>query len=90
VGRAARLCDRESFTGRHYRLDAAPSLPRPLQRPHPPIHVGGAGERRTLPLVARYAEVWNCPTYALAELPRKLDVLHAECARLGRDPASLR
>lgn len=52
--------DAPSFTGRHYRLDAAPSLPRPLQRPHPPIHVGGAGERRTLPLVARYAEVWNC------------------------------
>ena len=85
-----RLCDRESFTGPHYRLDAAPSLPRPRQRPHPPIHVGGAGERRTLPLVARHADVWNCPTYALAELPWKLDVLRAECARLGRDPASLR
>ncbi len=82
--------DAPTFTGRHYQLDAAPSLPRPLQRPHPPIHVGGAGERRTLPLVARHADVWNCPTYALAELPRKLDVLRAECARIGRDPASLR
>jgi len=79
-----------TFAGRHYRLDAAPSLPRPLQRPHPPIHVGGAGERRTLPLVARHADVWNCPTYALAELPRKLDVLRNECAAAGRAPASLR
>ena len=78
-----------SFDGRYYRLREAPSLPRPIQRPRPPIHVGGAGERRTLPLVARHADVWNCPTYALAELPRKLEVLRHECARIGRDPATL-
>jgi alkanesulfonate monooxygenase SsuD/methylene tetrahydromethanopterin reductase-like flavin-dependent oxidoreductase (luciferase family) len=79
-----------SFDGAYYRLRDAPSLPRPLQQPHPPIHVGGAGERRTLPIVARHADVWNCPTYALAELPRKLDLLHEECSRIGRDPATLR
>lgn len=79
-----------SFAGRYYELHAAPSLPRPLQDPHPPIHVGGAGERRTLPLVARHADVWNCPTYALAELPRKLAVLRAACAAIDRDPATLR
>ena len=79
-----------SFEGRHYRLAAAPSLPRPVQRPHPPIHVGGAGEKRTLPIVARHADVWNCPTYALGDLPRKLEVLAAACRRIGRDPASLR
>jgi alkanesulfonate monooxygenase SsuD/methylene tetrahydromethanopterin reductase-like flavin-dependent oxidoreductase (luciferase family) len=78
-----------SFDGRWYRLDGAPSLPRPVQQPHPPIHVGGAGERRTLPIVARHADVWNCPTYALAGLVRKLDVLRAECARIGRDPAAI-
>ena len=82
--------DAPTFDGRHYRLDAAPSLPRPLQQPHPPIHIGGAGERRTLPLVARHADVWNCPTYALADLPRKLEVLRRECAVAGRDPTSLR
>jgi len=82
--------DAPSYDGRYYRLRAAPSRPRPVQRPHPPIHVGGAGEKRTLPLVARHADVWNCPTYALAELPRKLQVLRRECARIGRDPASLR
>jgi alkanesulfonate monooxygenase SsuD/methylene tetrahydromethanopterin reductase-like flavin-dependent oxidoreductase (luciferase family) len=79
-----------SFDGAYYALRDAPSLPRPLQQPHPPIHVGGAGERLTLPLVARYADVWNCPTYALAELPRKLAVLRAACAQIGRDPATLR
>ncbi len=78
-----------SFAGRYYRLDAAPSLPRPRQSPHPPLHVGGAGERYTLPLVARHADVWNCPTYALAALPRKLDALHAACRAIGRDPASV-
>jgi len=80
---------RPSFAGAHYRLDGTPSLPRPLQLPHPPIHVGGAGEKHTLPLVARHADVWNCPTYALVDLPRKLDVLRTECERAGRDPATL-
>ena len=79
-----------SFAGRHYQLAAAPSLPRPIQQPHPPIHVGGAGERRTLPLVARHADAWNCPTYALAAFPQKLDALRRECGRIGRDPATIR
>jgi alkanesulfonate monooxygenase SsuD/methylene tetrahydromethanopterin reductase-like flavin-dependent oxidoreductase (luciferase family) len=67
-----------------------PSLPRPVQSPHPPIHVGGAGPKRTLPVVARHADVWNCPTYALAVLEERRAQLHAECARIGRDPATLR
>jgi alkanesulfonate monooxygenase SsuD/methylene tetrahydromethanopterin reductase-like flavin-dependent oxidoreductase (luciferase family) len=82
--------DAPSYDGRHYRLREAPSLPRPVQRPHPPIHVGGAGEKRTLPLVARHADVWNCPTYALAELPRKLALLREDCLRIDRDPGTLR
>jgi alkanesulfonate monooxygenase SsuD/methylene tetrahydromethanopterin reductase-like flavin-dependent oxidoreductase (luciferase family) len=81
--------ERSDFTGRHYVLHAAPSLPRPLQHPRPPIHVGGAGERRTLPLVARHADVWNCPTYALGALEQKLAVLRGACASIGRDPATL-
>ena len=43
-----------------------------------------------MPLVARHADVWNCPTYAVAELPRKLATLRAECVRIGRDPTALR
>jgi alkanesulfonate monooxygenase SsuD/methylene tetrahydromethanopterin reductase-like flavin-dependent oxidoreductase (luciferase family) len=79
-----------AFEGAHYTLAGLPSLPRPLQTPHPPIHVGGAGPRRTLPLVARHADVWNCPTYALDALVERRAALDAECARIGRDPASLR
>jgi alkanesulfonate monooxygenase SsuD/methylene tetrahydromethanopterin reductase-like flavin-dependent oxidoreductase (luciferase family) len=81
--------ERSSFAGRYYALHEAPSLPRPLQRPRPPIHVGGAGERHTLPLVARHADVWNCPTYALGALEHKLAALRAACAAIGRDPATL-
>lgn len=81
---------RTSFAGRHYTVRDLPNLPPPVQRPGPPIHVGGAGERFTLPLVARHADVWNCPTYALGDLERKRDALATECRRIGRDPAALR
>ena len=80
-------CD---FAGERFVVRELPNLPPPVQRPGPPIHVGGAGERFTLPLVARYADVWNCPTYALAELPRKSAALAAACAAVGRDPASVK
>jgi F420-dependent oxidoreductase-like protein len=79
-----------TFAGKHFQLDEMPNLPPPAQQPHPPIHVGGVGERRTLPLVARYADVWNVPTYALGELDHKRDVLTAECERIGRDPATIK
>jgi F420-dependent oxidoreductase-like protein len=78
------------FEGAHYTVRGLPTLPRPVQHPRPPIVVGGAGERRTLPLVARYADVWNVPTYALGELDRKVSVLRDHCERIGRDPASIR
>ena len=80
-------CD---FTGERFVVRDLPNLPPPVQQPGPPIHVGGAGERFTLPLVARYADVWNCPTYALAELSRKRDALAAACESAGRDPASVK
>jgi alkanesulfonate monooxygenase SsuD/methylene tetrahydromethanopterin reductase-like flavin-dependent oxidoreductase (luciferase family) len=79
-----------TFDGKHFQLADMPNLPPPVQQPRPPIHVGGVGERRTLPLVARYADVWNIPTYALGELDHKRDVLVAECERVGRDPATIR
>jgi alkanesulfonate monooxygenase SsuD/methylene tetrahydromethanopterin reductase-like flavin-dependent oxidoreductase (luciferase family) len=79
-----------TFEGQHYHLRDMPNLPAPVQRPRPPIHVGGAGARHTLPLVARYADVWNCPTYALAEFDAKRAALADECRAVGRDPAALR
>jgi alkanesulfonate monooxygenase SsuD/methylene tetrahydromethanopterin reductase-like flavin-dependent oxidoreductase (luciferase family) len=78
-----------TFEGATYRVREMPNLPAPLQPGGPPLHVGGAGERLTLPLVARWADVWSCPTYALGELDQKRDVLAACCAEIGRDPATL-
>jgi alkanesulfonate monooxygenase SsuD/methylene tetrahydromethanopterin reductase-like flavin-dependent oxidoreductase (luciferase family) len=79
-----------TFEGAHYRVRDVPNLPPPRQRPRPPIHVGGIGERFTLPLVARYADVWNVPTYGLGRWEQVAPVLDAECEKVGRDPASLR
>lgn len=64
-----------------------PVVPKPEQPL--PIIVGGVGEKYTLPLVARYADVWNVPTYALADLPRKMSVLRSLCEQIGRDPDSI-
>ena len=74
------------FTGTHYHARDMPIVPGTFQQPHPPIIVGGVGERYTLPLVARYADVWNIPTYALGDLEGKVSVLRSLCADIGRDP----
>jgi alkanesulfonate monooxygenase SsuD/methylene tetrahydromethanopterin reductase-like flavin-dependent oxidoreductase (luciferase family)/ribosomal protein S18 acetylase RimI-like enzyme len=77
------------FTGRHYRLRAAYLNPRPVQR-RLPLLVGGAGRRRTLPLVARHADGWNCAVLApdaYAEAAREVDDL---CRAQGRDPHDIR
>ncbi len=79
-----------TFSGRHFNVQGLPNEPRPLQQPRPPIHVGGTGRRRTLPLVARYADVWNVPTYGLADWEGAQRALDEECGRIGRDPATLR
>lgn len=81
--------ERIDFTGAHFTVRDMPVKPGPAQRPRPPIVVGGVGERFTLPLVARYADVWNVPTYALGELEHKLAVLRGLCADIGRDPAEI-
>ena len=78
-----------NFAGAHYTVADMPVLPGPVQRPRPPIIVGGVGEKYTLPLVARYADVWNVPTYALGEIDHKLSVLRCICDDVGRDPASI-
>ncbi|OBF36793.1 luciferase [Mycobacterium sp. ACS1612] len=77
------------FTGKHFTVRDMPIKPGAAQQPRPPIVVGGVGEKFTLPLVARYADVWNVPTYALGELERKMSVLRALCDDVGRDPASI-
>ena len=80
--------DDVSFAGRHVRLDHATYRPRPVQRPHPPLWIGGSGERRMLPLVGRRADVWH--SFAGPEDQARLSAVvdrHAE--RAGRDPAAI-
>ncbi len=79
-----------SFAGRHFRVTDLPNRPAPRQSPHPPIHIGGIGVRRTLPLVARYADVWNVPTYGLGTWEETDRHLGEACAAIGRDPATIR
>ena len=80
--------DDASFSGRYYRLQEVTYLPRPVQQPHPPLWIGGKGERRMLPLVGRVADVWHC-FGSPDELVRKWAIVaeHAEAA--GRDPAAI-
>ncbi|WP_329009258.1 LLM class F420-dependent oxidoreductase [Micromonospora rifamycinica] len=73
------------FEGRHYRLAETLNSPQPLQRPHPPIMIGGSGEKKTLLLVARYADACNLFGSSPAEVAHKLDVLRGHCAAEGRD-----
>jgi alkanesulfonate monooxygenase len=71
------------YEGKHYQLARTLNVPQPLQRPHPPILIGGGGERKTLRLVAQYAQA--CNLFPSPELEHKLDVLRQHCADVGRD-----
>lgn len=72
-----------AYRGTHYDLARTLNMPQSLTRPHPPILIGGSGEKKTLRLVAKYAQ--SCNLWNDDELPRKLDVLRAHCEREGRD-----
>jgi F420-dependent oxidoreductase-like protein len=75
--------DESPYRGRHYSLDRPLNSPAPLTRPHPPIMIGGSGERKTLRLVAQYAQA--CNLFPTPELEHKLDVLRRHCDTVGRD-----
>lgn len=75
--------DESAYSGKHYQLERPLNSPQALRRPHPPIMIGGQGERKTLRLVARYAQA--CNLFPTPELGRKLDVLKAHCEAEGRD-----
>jgi F420-dependent oxidoreductase-like protein len=75
--------DDSPYQGHHVTLDRALNSPQALSRPHPPIMIGGGGEKKTLRLVAKYAQ--SCNLFAGPELAHKLDVLREHCEREGRD-----
>jgi F420-dependent oxidoreductase-like protein len=72
-----------AYEGKHYKLARTLNVPQPLRRPHPPILIGGEGERKTLRLVAQYAQA--CNLFGSPEVAHKLDVLRRHCDELGRD-----
>jgi len=77
------------YEGRHYRLAETICAPRPVSTPRPRLLVGGGGERKTLRLVARYADACNLFASSPAEVAHKLEVLASHCEAEGRDPASV-
>jgi F420-dependent oxidoreductase-like protein len=80
--------ERPSFEGRFYRLEEALNVPRPIQPGGPSIMIGGGGEKRTLRLVARHADISNLAGH-LDEVAPKLEVLARHCEAEGRDPATI-
>lgn len=79
-----------SFTGRHYQLTGSPALPKPVQRPHPPLIIGGTGARRTPMLAARFANEYNVAFSSIETTKTQFDRVSAACAEIGRDPAEIR
>jgi F420-dependent oxidoreductase-like protein len=77
-----------TFEGKHFQVRDATLHPRPVQQPHPPIWIGASGEKRTIPIAARYADVWHCfgpPQH----LQPKAQLLNAKAEEAGRDPSEI-
>lgn len=81
---------RTTFGGEHYQVKDAVAEPKPLQRPYPPIWIGGSGRRRTLRITAEYADAWNATGETPEEMAELSTVLDRHCADVGRDPAEIR
>ncbi len=78
-----------SFSGEHFTLTEARNEPKPVQRPHPPIVIGGTGPKRTLRAVAKYAQHWNHPGTSVEQWKSACETLAAHCAGIGRDPSEI-
>ncbi len=82
--------ERPTFVGRHYRVDAALNVPRPVSPGGPPILVGGGGEQRTLKIAAKHADMTHWFPLGLDVLRHKTEVLERHCEAVGRDPSTIR
>jgi F420-dependent oxidoreductase-like protein len=76
------------YTGMHYQLAETICEPQPIRRP--PVLIGGDGEKKTLRLVAQYADIWNSTVLEVDGLKHKIDVLNRHCDTVGRDPGEIR
>jgi len=80
---------RFTYKGRYYQLEDCPALPRPAQRPHPPVIIGGSGPRRTPELAASYADEFNVPFASVEKAREQFERVRAACVKAGRDPSSM-
>ena len=81
--------DNGPYEGKHYRLAETMNVPTNVSQPRPMIMVGGGGEKKTLRLVAKYADANNLFARSPEEVARKLEILRGHCEREGRDPAEI-
>jgi alkanesulfonate monooxygenase SsuD/methylene tetrahydromethanopterin reductase-like flavin-dependent oxidoreductase (luciferase family) len=79
-----------SFDGKHHRIEDSPALPKPTQRPRPPIILGGWGTKRTPRLAARFADEFNMPFPPVSYFREGCDHVRAACEKIDRDPATMR
>ena len=89
IARAMFTQDQPSFEGRYYRIDEALNVPRPVQPGGPRILIGGGGEKRTLRIAARHADMTHWFPLGIAVLRRKTEILEGYCEEIGRDPATI-
>ncbi|GAA0540368.1 LLM class F420-dependent oxidoreductase [Saccharopolyspora thermophila] len=78
-----------SYQGRYYELTDSPALPKPVQRPRPPVLVGGLGKKRTPELAARFADEFNLPFASLEAAAEQFERVAEACTRIGREPAEV-
>jgi F420-dependent oxidoreductase-like protein len=81
--------ERFSYKGRYYQLEDCPALPRPAQRPRPPVIIGGSGPRRTPALAATYADEFNVPFKSVEKAREQIERVRAACSKAQRDPSSM-
>ncbi len=80
--------DNGPYNGKHYQLAETICVPQPIRRP--PVLIGGDGEKKTLRLVAQYADIWNSTVNEVDGLKHKIEVLNRHCDTVGRDPGEIR
>jgi F420-dependent oxidoreductase-like protein len=82
--------DHPTYRGKYYSIVDAPYNPPNVQKPHPPIVIGGKGKKWIMPLVAKYADAWNVPIGVTPKgIQNRMQIVHDECARIGRKPCDL-
>lgn len=77
--------EKVDYDGKHYQLHGARLEPKPVQKPHPPILIGGSGEKVTLKIVAKHADIWNYSGGDVETFRHKVEVLKGHCETVGRD-----